>query len=551
MAERQAVEPQPDPGPVTVSVVVPVWNVAPWLGECLASVEAQTIGIASVELITVDDGSTDGSGDMLDAFAASRPWVTVVHQANSGGPGGPRNVGLDRARGRYVFFLDADDYLGPEALARLVAMAERNTSDIVLGRMVGVSGRASSGRTGVFGRNRDRVRPELVFRSGNALKLFRRSFLDGAGLRFQRGVAGGEDGDFMARAYLAARVISIVADYPCYYARRRPGSQTSRSDRRDDLVAYLERLETNRVAVAVAGRRPGPRRNMLLAKPLGKMANKFWHAWTRRDAEERHRVFEAGAAMARRWHGPGVDHWMTHRQRLALHCLGQGKEAELLAITTAPRRRVYGHPVVEGRTVYAAFPHFRDGSGIPDRCFEITREIPHRVALRRATLAGGRLELVGHAYLRLLGGTTRIELRRWPMGRRLRYPTDVTGTPELRDRAGLYPRAGFHASLDVTGLGPGTWTVRAVTETGAVHRTSSLRLRLHHGREPLDSAPEREGRVTLRLGPRRGLRLTVGREIRGPQRRLILAADAILTELSCRGRRASRVAQLLVLGRVG
>ncbi len=51
--------------------------------------------------------------------------MTVVHQPNSGGPGGPRNVGLDRATGTYVFFLDADDYLGVEALERLVRMAER------------------------------------------------------------------------------------------------------------------------------------------------------------------------------------------------------------------------------------------------------------------------------------------------------------------------------------------------------------------------------------------------------------------------------------------
>src|SRR6186713_2753816 len=107
-------------GPVTVSVVVPVWNVAPWLGECLASVDGQTIGTAALELVAVDDGSTDGSGAMLDAYATGRPWVTVLHQANSGGPGAPRNAGVELARGRYVFFLDADDYLAPDALERMV-----------------------------------------------------------------------------------------------------------------------------------------------------------------------------------------------------------------------------------------------------------------------------------------------------------------------------------------------------------------------------------------------------------------------------------------------
>lgn len=84
--------------PLAVSVVVPVWNTEPWLMQCLDSVAAQTIGTDRVELIAVDDGSTDGSAAMLDAHAATRPWMRVVHQSNSGGPGGPRNRGIDLAR---------------------------------------------------------------------------------------------------------------------------------------------------------------------------------------------------------------------------------------------------------------------------------------------------------------------------------------------------------------------------------------------------------------------------------------------------------------------
>jgi glycosyltransferase involved in cell wall biosynthesis len=65
--------------------------------------------------------------------------VTVIRQANSGGPSGPRNVGLGKARGRYVFFLDADDYFGPEALERMVAMGDAQGTDVVLGKVVGVN----------------------------------------------------------------------------------------------------------------------------------------------------------------------------------------------------------------------------------------------------------------------------------------------------------------------------------------------------------------------------------------------------------------------------
>ena len=174
------------PTPI-VTIVIPVWNVEPWLRQALESVERQTIGTEAIELVAVDDGSTDGSGELLDRWAVDRPWVRVVHQPNSGGPGGPRNVGIDRARGTYVFFLDGDDYLGVEAIERLVAMAERNESDIVLGRVVAVEGRKIRRQRGVFRRNIDKADPELVYRSGNVLKLFRRSMLERSALRFEAG----------------------------------------------------------------------------------------------------------------------------------------------------------------------------------------------------------------------------------------------------------------------------------------------------------------------------------------------------------------------------
>jgi poly(ribitol-phosphate) beta-N-acetylglucosaminyltransferase len=132
---------RPSSQPPTVSVIVPVWNVEPYLVQCLDSVVGQTLGLERIELVAIDDGSTDGSGRILDEYAARFPQVVVIHEPNSGGPGRPRNLGIDRATGTYVFFLDADDYLGTEALERLVAMAERNESDIVLGKLVGVEGR--------------------------------------------------------------------------------------------------------------------------------------------------------------------------------------------------------------------------------------------------------------------------------------------------------------------------------------------------------------------------------------------------------------------------
>ena len=414
----------------SVSVIVPVWNVEPWLRECLDSVVGQTIGLDRLELIAVDDGSTDGSGRILDEYATRYPAVTVVHEPNSGGPGRPRNVGLDRASGRYVFFLDADDYLGVEALDRLVAMAERNASDIVLGKMVGVDGRKVYRATGVFARNVDRAAMEQVYQSSSVLKLFRRSFLDRVGLRFGEGVAGGEDGDWMARIYLEAATISVVADYDCYFARRRAGSQTMRKDRSDDLVEYITRLERERIRAVAARRKPGPRRDILLRKHIRKLSRKFGRSWRALEPDERRRVFDAGAAVVRRWHNERIQRAMPAREAIRAYCLQQGLLAELEDIAACPPDVAFRDPLVERGRIYARYPHFRDGSGIPDSCFDITSDVVADQRLKRAAVAAGVLQLTGEAYLRLVGGATTVELRRWPRGATWRFAAPALPTPE-------------------------------------------------------------------------------------------------------------------------
>ena len=108
---------QPTDGP-RVSVVVPVYEAMPYLRTLLVSLLAQDLGPDDYEVVAVDDGSTDDGPRLLDELARVHPQLRVVHQENSGWPGAPRNRGLDLARGRYVFFADADDEMGPRARQR-------------------------------------------------------------------------------------------------------------------------------------------------------------------------------------------------------------------------------------------------------------------------------------------------------------------------------------------------------------------------------------------------------------------------------------------------
>jgi CDP-glycerol glycerophosphotransferase len=502
----------------TISVVVVCHDDWGRLRECLASVVGQSIGLDRLELIAIDDGSTDGSGRILDEYAARYPQVTVCHEPNSGGPGRPRNVGLDRATGRFVFFLDADDYLGVEALERLVAMAERNQSDIVLGKIVGIEGRKMYRATGVFASNQDRVTLEEAYTSSNVLKLFRRSFLERVGLRFREGIAGGEDGDFMARVYLEAATISVVADYDCYFTRRRAGSQTTRKDRKDDLAEYITRLERDRIGPVVARRKPGRGRDILVRKHIRKLCRKFGRYWRALEPEERRRVFDVGSAVVRRWHTDSIQRAMPAREAIRAHCLKQGLLAELEDIVACSDGAAFRDPIVDRGRIYARYPHFRDASGIPDSCFDITNEVVPQQRLTRAAVAEGTLHLSGEAYMKLVGGATTVELHRWPRGATWPFAATAVPTPELRDKAVSYARAGFDVSIDLSTaaggrpLPAGTWSIRLAVGTDGIHRVMPL---VAPRRPPSSWAVGRVGDdvepAALYVNRARELRLRVGR----------------------------------------
>lgn len=121
-----------------VSVIIPVYNVRPYLERCIQSVLNQTY--KDVEVILVDDGSTDGSGELCDELALNNQHIRVIHQANQG-ISGARNAGLLQAEGQYIAFLDADDaWLLPDGLEQILNKAEVTVADIVIFKAVHIFG---------------------------------------------------------------------------------------------------------------------------------------------------------------------------------------------------------------------------------------------------------------------------------------------------------------------------------------------------------------------------------------------------------------------------
>ena len=112
-----------------VSVIVPSYNIEDYIGECIESIMEQTY--CDWELILVDDGSNDRTGDICNEYAGKDNRIKVIHKEN-GGLVSARKSGLERATGEYIFYLDGDDWIKPDALEVLCTCAKRETVDIVI-----------------------------------------------------------------------------------------------------------------------------------------------------------------------------------------------------------------------------------------------------------------------------------------------------------------------------------------------------------------------------------------------------------------------------------
>jgi len=238
-----------------ISVILPVYNTAAYLPACLDSVLAQTY--RDIEVILVDDGSTDGSGDVCDDYACRDARVTVLHQEN-GGPSAARNAGLGVARGEYIAFIDSDDVVHQRYLDILLTELERHNADIAQSpyQIIPETKRSTYGadrlkqplsdsyKTKVL--SAEEAMLSMLYQQGMAdsspCKLFRRSLFDG--LRFPLVYRVYEDLYVMAQIY--PRITRMVwVEVPTYfYFKQDNGTLNSLSIRRNDAFEVLETLET-------------------------------------------------------------------------------------------------------------------------------------------------------------------------------------------------------------------------------------------------------------------------------------------------------------------
>ena len=229
-----------------VSVVMPVYNAAKHLDRMLAALASQTL--KDIEIICVDDGSTDDSLKICERCAADDGRFVVVSQKNAGAAVA-RNRGLSEASGEWVFFGDADDDCEPEMLASMVAQGEKEDADVVAaGRYVvnTVTGDVYEVPVSADALALPQpVSPEAegvnVFRLGLQVwnKLYRRSFVVKYALEFHQ-IATADDVYFVATAYALAKRISLHGKSYYRYYMANPGSQMGRAE--DSPASFLDAL---------------------------------------------------------------------------------------------------------------------------------------------------------------------------------------------------------------------------------------------------------------------------------------------------------------------
>jgi glycosyltransferase involved in cell wall biosynthesis len=208
----------------SISVIIPVHNAAAHIDATVHSALSQSL--RDIEVICVNDCSTDDSVDRIARIAARDTRVRLIDNPINLGPGGSRNRGIRAASGDYVFFLDADDMLPPGALLRLLDVARRNGSDMVRGafrvnrRIHGEEISTIKSPCGFGGRTVESTTfaqmPELLETTeGHWACLYDRSFVET--VLYPEGLRMGEDSLFLIRAHACARTISVIPDIVYVY----------------------------------------------------------------------------------------------------------------------------------------------------------------------------------------------------------------------------------------------------------------------------------------------------------------------------------------------
>jgi glycosyltransferase involved in cell wall biosynthesis len=238
---------------IKISVIMPVYNEEQYLEKTCQSLKQQTLD--DIELICINDGSTDNSTDILTNLATEYDNIRIINQENQGS-GIARNKGIDEAKGEYIAFLDADDkYIDPYSLEKMYEYGYKNNADIICGNLKRISseGKLEDNFNYVEGNyayfpEYDKLTPQDYGIPWAFYKnIYRKKFLDENNIRFPD-LKRGQDPVFLADVLTKADVIYTVPVYLYGYNYSASGGANSKVNSHDKKLDYLEHFkETFRI----------------------------------------------------------------------------------------------------------------------------------------------------------------------------------------------------------------------------------------------------------------------------------------------------------------
>jgi CDP-glycerol glycerophosphotransferase len=514
-----------------ITVVVPIYNVEAYLDECLESLAGQTL--RDLEVVMVDDGSTDASAEIAERFAERDGRFRLIRQAN-GGLSAARNTGIDAAGGELLAFVDSDDALPLNAYELLLGALDKTGSDFATGNVHRLKSQVQF-LSRAFGTTRlkthiTRFRPLLADRTAWN-KLWRRSFWDAHELRFPEGRVH-EDIPVVLPAHFMARSVDVLAD-PVYYYRVRESGDLSITQRRLERRVLADRLSAVEEVHAYL-EREGPRRarhwyeETIVADDL----RYFLDVLDRADDEYRQLFLDRANALLDRC-SSRIYRPLPPIQRLKWHLARRRALPELVEVLRFQREELAETaPVrIRGRW-YGDYP-FRDDRRlrIPSSVyvFRLGQGFPLEAGIDRLRIEGTRLHVEGWAYIDAIGapgkGSQRVTLSAVARGRLRRVrarltPIRARGRPRHRPDVTAAARrplgdpswSGFAASLDLRRLRArhdGTWELDVIVRAGRVTRR---RMRFQLG----GAVPVRavDAPLSVRVVPTDGKELLVERRAR-------------------------------------
>jgi glycosyltransferase involved in cell wall biosynthesis len=420
-----------------ISVVVPVFNVAPYLQQCVDSISSQSVG--DLEIVAVDDGSQDDSGAILAAEAGREPRLRIITQDNRG-LGDARNAGAAAARGTYLTFADSDDLLTAGALERLLAALEASGSDFATGNVQRLTGTSTApARFLAMAFERDRFRthihrfPALIADRVAWNKLYRRSFWDQHGFTFPTRVHY-EDQYVTLPAHYLARAVDVVAA-PVYSWRvREDADDASITQQRHDPASMRDRIRAVRYVS-----------DFLRDHDLEADKRRYDESAVTHDLRYFLKLFDDAEPAYRAAFleavgpylesvDPRVFRDLPAIRRLEWEFALRADEARLAELVRFERTSLGDlRATREGRQWYAELPGRDDPAlGLPAEAFRVRRELRLVSTVGSVTVAEGRLRIRGQASVELLG----------PISRRLR----LLGIP-----SGLMLPLAFHTHVSADG----------------------------------------------------------------------------------------------------